>query len=278
MAPQRPLPVVDVSSHGFIACLATAGRSHVGNYQPHERPRTRGDAQHRALAAEPGRRCLYCGARDPVGGEEHVLSVALGNWFWVLPPNVVCSRCNSGVLSTLDTALLRHPLIASVRALADIRGRAGQPATAAASNMRFARDRDGTLNVEVDHARYVVRDGDRVTLNAKWANHGPRQRRDTARALLKLGLGLLWLGRGPEETDQLRYDHVRRAIAGDKNVPLRHGFENSVLPSHALSAQAVSHEQARGLWVGLDYFGVHLWADTDGIRADVSPEFLAAAV
>ncbi len=84
--------------------------------------------------------CLYCSEPEPKGGEEHVLSVALGNWFWVIPPGVVCGQCNNGMLSALDTRLQTHPLIALVRTLAGIGGRRGQPPAVGASNLQMKRD------------------------------------------------------------------------------------------------------------------------------------------
>src|SRR5204863_6329328 len=122
--------------------------SHVGAYAPDARPRPAASAQLQAWAADPDRRCPYCGDPEPEGGEEHVLSAALGNWFWVLPPNVVCARCNNQVLSRLDSVLLRHPLVAVIRVLAGITGRHGQPAHVGASNMRLRRDDEGGLHIE----------------------------------------------------------------------------------------------------------------------------------
>ncbi len=122
-----------------------------------------------------------------------MLSVALGNWFWVIPPNVVCDRCNSTVLSDLDSRLQGHPLVAMIRTLAGITGRNGQPPVANASNMRLQRGAQSQLHIEVDHKRHVSRSEETTTVTPKWDNFGPRQRRVTARALLKLALGTTWL-------------------------------------------------------------------------------------
>src|SRR5437764_795587 len=123
----RPLPVLDLSTRGFVVCLAAAGRSHLASYAGDARPRPSFSAEQRAWATNPQRRCPYCGDGEPTGGEEHVLSVALGNWFWVLPANAACARCNNQLLSRLDSVLLQHPLIATISVLAAITGRRGQP-------------------------------------------------------------------------------------------------------------------------------------------------------
>jgi hypothetical protein len=278
MSVDRPFPVFDLSANSFVVCLAAAGRSHVGNYAPYERPRPTFSAEQSRWAARDDRVCLYCGDVEPTGGEEHVLSVALGNWFWVIPPSVVCGRCNSGVLSTLDRGLQVHPLIALVRTLAGITGRKGQPAEVGASNVRLRRDDDGALHLEADHARHIRRSGETVTMTPKWANFGPAQRRLTARALLKIGLGTIWLARGPDETVAARYDHVRGAVLGVSEVPLQYGFGNSQLPGHALQIMTVSHDSKPGLRVTLDYFGIQLWAETAGYRDEANPDFLSSEI
>jgi hypothetical protein len=221
---------------------------------------------------------LYCRAAGPSGGEEHILSVALGNWFWTLPPNVACERCNNGVLSMLDTALQKHPLIASVWTLANVRGRSGQAPQVGASNMRLARDASGSLRVEADRARDVTQGADELILRPTWVNQGPRQKRDTARALLKSALGMVWLAKGPEESQRAKYDHVRHAIHGDKAVPVKYGFGNSSLPSHAIQILVISHEELRGLRVTLDYLGIQLWAETDGGPDEAALDFVREAV
>jgi hypothetical protein len=278
MSADRPFPVLDLSAHSFVVCLAAAGRSHVGNYAPDQRPRPTLSAERSRWAASSDRVCLYCGEVEPTGGEEHVLSVALGNWFWVIPPHVVCSRCNSGVLSTLDSRLRAHPLIALVRTLVGITGRTGQPAEVGASNIRLRRNADGVLHIEADHARHMRRSDETVTMTPKWANFGPPQRRVTARALLKVALGTIWLAKGPDETRTARYDHVRDAVLGVNEVPLQYGFGNSQLPGHALQIMTVSQDSTPGLRVVLDYFGIQLWAETNGYRDEASPDFLSSEI
>lgn len=273
-----PLPIMDLSSNGFMVVSASAGREHIGDYAPDERPRLRPTPQQLAWASREGRSCLYCCEPNPVGGEEHVLSVALGNWFWVLPPNVVCRRCNNGVLSVLDTTLQQDPLVSLVRVLAGVRGRKGQPARAGASNVQLARSEDGRLKIQTNHERHVVRREDEIRIRTKWVNRGPRQQRNTARALLKFALGLVWLAKGPEEAFAAKYDHVRAAVAGDSKVPIRYGFENPELPSHAVQGFVITHESMRGLRVSLTYLGISLWAETDGFRDDADQSFLAEAI
>jgi hypothetical protein len=278
MSADRPFPVMDLSANGFVVCLAAAGRSHVGDYAAQDRPVPTFPPERFGWAAAPGRTCLYCSEIEPTGGEEHVLSIALGNWFWVIPPNVVCDRCNNEVLSVLDAKLQAHPLIAMIRTLAGITGRKGQPPVAGASNMRLRRDQRGMLHIEADGERHLGRGEEILTMTPKWDNFGPRQRRVTARALLKLALGTIWLARGPGETSKRSYDHLRDAIRGDADVPLQYGFDNSQLPGHAMQIMTVSHDAAPGLRVNFDYFGIELWAQTEGYRDEASAEFLNSEI
>ena len=273
-----PFPVFDLSSDVAVVVMACAGRSHVGDFASHERPRPYFSAKQLAWASDPERVCPYCGSAEPLGGEEHVLSVTLGNWFWVIPPNVVCGRCNNGVLSMLDTKLQQHPFIQLLRTLNKIPGRSGQPPAMGASNLSMRRDEAGALHIETNHPRHVKQDAETVTSTAKWVNFGPPQRRLTARGLLKVGLGILWLARGPAETMRSHYDHVRDAIHETGFVPLRFGFDNSSLPSHALQIQAIRMEGQEGFRVNLDYSGTQLWAETAGYPDQASPEFLALEI
>lgn len=83
------------------------------------------ETYHRPMTIRPARLghalhkecCLFCRRHD--GGfdsEEHVFAYALGNRDYVLPPGVVCDRCNNGPLQTADKALSSFPPIEMLRA------------------------------------------------------------------------------------------------------------------------------------------------------------------
>jgi hypothetical protein len=40
----------------------------------------------------------------------------------------------------------------------------------------------------------------------------------------------------------------------------------------------VSHDSKPALRVTLDYFGIQLWAETDGYRDEASPDFLSSEI
>src|SRR4051794_25015412 len=147
-----PLPAMDLSSNGFVVALAAAGRSHVDAAAASDRAwrpvHRRGSREQVGGDAY----CLFCRAPEPVGSEEHILAVTLGNHFWVLPPNVVCGDCNHGPLARLDFALQQHPFISMIRTVGGVGGRAGRSPSFGAANMRVRRGPD-VLSIEADHPR-----------------------------------------------------------------------------------------------------------------------------
>jgi hypothetical protein len=271
------MPVLDLSNERFVVATALAARQHVSP-DVTSRPWSIYGPEHRQWAALPKKRCLYCGAPDPEGSEEHVLGVSLGNWWWVIPPDVVCHECNHGPLAELDERLKAHPFIALTRTLTNIPGRRGQPPAVTASNLKMHRTADGDLTIETSHPRHASIDDDLLTAQVKWTNIGPSQRWVTARALMKVGLGVLWLAKGPDETSQSRYDHVRDAVLRRAPVPLKHGFRNSTFPNHALVVQVISDRLQNGLLVSLHYFGIELWAQSLGYDSEASARFIAEDV
>lgn len=272
-----PLPVFDASHHGMIVAIAAATRAHVGHYTSETRPRLRFTDEHFAWAAAQ-QRCLYCGESGPKGPEEHILSVGLGNCFWGLPPDVVCSGCNHGVAARLDQKLQDHPFVALVRTMTNVVGRRGQLASVGASNLKIERESATSLRVTTNHERHASKTKESFDAILNWQNHGPRQRRVTARALLKIGLGALWLARGPREANLACYDHLREAIQDRGDVPLRGGFGNSPFPSSVLQITALSGGAIPGICVALDYFGTRLFALTSGFRGECSEWFLSGEI
>jgi hypothetical protein len=204
-----------------------------------------------------------------------MVSVGLGNYFWGMPPNVVCADCNHGVAAVLDQGLQEHPFIALIRTMTNITGRKGQFASVGASNLKISREGPNSLNVTTNNEKHVTKTEEVFAATLNWQNFGPRQRRLNARALLKIGLGALWLARGPEETVGERYDHIRDAIQDRGEVPLRGGFGNSPFPSHVLQITVLTAATIEGVSVAFDYFGTRLWALSFGYREQASEWFLS---
>jgi hypothetical protein len=104
------------------------------------------------------------------------------------------------------------------------------------------RSDDGDLQVETNHRRHAAINGDLLTAKTKWSNIGAAQRKETACALMKTGLGALWLARGREETSRARYDHVRDAVPLRASVPVN---GHRVLPN---GGHESPHQQGCGFY------------------------------
>src|SRR5580704_10566091 len=73
------------------------------------------------------RGCLFCRRSD--GGftsTEHAFPESLGNSELVLPPGVVCDRCNNGILSQLDQEICNFAPIAMRRTVLGIESKSGK--------------------------------------------------------------------------------------------------------------------------------------------------------
>jgi hypothetical protein len=83
--------------------------------------------------------CLFCLRKD--GGfvsREHIFSEAFGNIEEkVLPPGVVCDRCNNGPLALADEELINFPPISLLRAERGIPTKAGNPVESKWSNAKI---------------------------------------------------------------------------------------------------------------------------------------------
>jgi len=78
-------------------------------------------------AAAERRGCLFCKRKD--GGfttQEHIFPESLGNTELVLPPGVVCDRCNNEKLSTLDQTICDFMPISLRRTMLGIPSKAGK--------------------------------------------------------------------------------------------------------------------------------------------------------
>lgn len=182
-------------------------------------------------------RCLFCRQRD--GGftsREHIFPETVGNTdLAMLPPAVVCDKCNNGPLAVLDQSLCAHLPIAMRRAMLGISNKAGKGAT-----VRFAQgrieplpmeevapgDSHGLRFVDPGSGRPLVRDvSPGVGLQLKIEGQGgrrltPRYFSELSRSILKIGFELAYLDYG-DELFEPRFDRVRGAILGVRDTTAR---------------------------------------------------------
>lgn len=220
-----------------------------------------------------GKRCIYCLI---VGGdfsaEEHVIPESLGGDEIVLT-NCVCGKCNNA-LSTLDCALLEFEPLAMMRTI-------HLPLTKKGKFPRaISRDAD-IAKVAPREIRVLAKSGRRPFSITELADGAVkitmqvtgRKRFDPvplARALFKIGLGLVARDAGPEVALLPRYDAARRFILGDGTMP-NHLF---------IPRQCQPHAQIRTWWLpadehtlmALDFFGVVFAFNLDATPLALPPE------
>src|SRR4051812_36315096 len=103
-------------------------------------------------------RCLFC-LRTDGGflGREHIVSEALGNTELVLPPGIVCDRCNNGPLSRADDALIGLPPITLLRAERGLPTKAGKPVVSKWGNAKIGFAAPGALQIETSSKKTMRR-------------------------------------------------------------------------------------------------------------------------
>lgn len=163
---------------------------------------------------------------------EHIFPETIGNAdLAMLPPGVVCDRCNNGPLAALDQTLCAYLPIAMRRAVLGMTNKAGKQTT-----LRFAQgrvepmpreeiapgDSHGVRIVDSGPRQTLVRglsDGDEVRLRLEGQGgrrFTPRFFSELSRSILKIGFELAFL----DHDDTLlepRFDRVRSAILGVGN-------------------------------------------------------------
>lgn len=238
------------------------------------------------------RGCLFCRQSD--GGftsREHVFSEGLGNDQIILPPGVVCDRCNNRYLSRLDQTLLDFMPISIRRTMLGVTTKAGR-----LPRFRFSEGTvdhvpgvggaDPTLIVNERRPRPMIREIQRSPdgrVKLEWNGSGgrrmtPRYAAELSNALLKTALECAWIDHG-EMMLEARFDHVRQAVRGEP----RDGFFALGLKLNPDSSQvALTYnllDMGDGMWrmpVVADFLGVCLV--TDSRLSKVDAEFSAEDV
>jgi hypothetical protein len=231
--------------------------------------------EEREAAASCG--CLICRRSD--GGfksKEHVFPECLGNKDIILPPGVVCDRCNNTTLSRLDQTICDFMPIKARRMMLGVDSKSGKipdtrwvegtvehmPSVGGADPILVFRSHDGHEMLR-EKARHS--DG---RVEVEWKSSGgrrltPRYGSELSRALLKSAFECAWLDRGSALFER-RYDNIRRAILGAPQdgfvLALKKG--NPDRTEVALTYDFVPDGDAMRLWTWVDYFGIVLATDS----------------
>jgi hypothetical protein len=169
--------------------------------------------------------CLFCRRHD--GGfisQEHILSEAIGNHEAILPPGVVCDRCNNGPLSLIDQELTDFPPISLMRAERGLPTKAGKATISHWGGTHVVYPERGTLELinpsrkavrgmrEFDPARGKPR---KLELTTGWRLTEDRIGR-LARAIWKSTLEFVYADHGRDIAFGSLYDEPRQAVLGER--------------------------------------------------------------
>lgn len=165
-------------------------------------------------------KCLYCLKSD--GGftsVEHTIPHGLGNDDIILGKGVVCDRCNNGMLSDLDEILLDFDPIKYFRSFYGVQSRSGKHIVYKSSAFNMQHTSPDHILVNADRAgKNLVTRPDGFTMNMKSSKRMTAPYlKQLARALYKIGLGLVYKDLGKEIAYSPRFDEVRKIILGEQD-------------------------------------------------------------
>lgn len=218
------------------------------------------------------RGCLFCLRTD--GGfrsREHIFSEALGNHEYVLPPGVVCDRCNSGPLSRADAALIDFPPITLMRAERGLRTKTGKQVVSTWSGVDVAFPRPGemVLGGHAHRTAVIAAEGDVGTANGgglklRLETGGPvatHRLRKITQSAWKSALEFIYLQHGDGAFDRV-FDPVRTAVlktavSGWAMLALRSEPHGAL----RLNAVVTTDRGCPGMPVHMDIFGVRIYTD-----------------
>ncbi len=218
---------------------------------------------------------------------EHVFSEGFGNvGEKVLPPGVVCDRCNNGPLALADEELVNFPPISLLRAERGIPTKAGKAVESKWGDAKVRFPERGTLElVEPSRAaRRSMGPPGRITaprkLQLKAGFRMTEQRVSRlVRSVWKSGLECIYLDHGPEGAFDPVFDDARKAVL-DRNAM---GWAVLQSESNAGDDVSLSYELRNvggrpAMPLRLSVFGVIFYTDPlrrDLVANEINPPFRA---
>ncbi len=234
-----------------------------------------------ATVTEGDAQCIYCLKRvGDFSAEEHVIPESLGGDEIVLSGSV-CSACNN-VLSRLDQTLLDFEPIAMLRTMYGPLTKKGKFPSAQLGNIdivkmapRELRITSKTKDATITPTEHL--DDGTVRFSIRGKGRKPFDPVPLARALFKVGLGLVAHHAGPEVALESRYDQARGFVLSADPMP-NHLIMSTTCTPHATISTWCKPSDGSTI-VGLDIFGLHfglnLEATPFGLAPDAEPEGVA---
>lgn len=219
--------------------------------------------------------CLFCRRHD--GGfvsREHVFSESLGNNEnldspKILPPGVVCDRCNNGPLGLGDEALVNFAPIAMLRGERLLGSKSGKAPVAKFGNAHVVWTGPGEMTVFSPKGKAMdmrpTPDG-RMKGTLNLTSGGPltaRRIRLIVRSVWKSAVELIYLDRGPEVAFDHTLDPAREAILNSRSsgwalVPMDATPHHRVSLTYFYPCRVEGHD---ALPILFDVFGMTMLTD-----------------
>jgi hypothetical protein len=224
-------------------------------------------------------RCIYCLRTDgDLGPEEHVIPESLGGDEIVLT-GCVCASCNNG-LSALDAVLLDFEPIAMLRTIHGPMTKKGRFPWVSLRDLDIEKTAPRHIKVTEKSGRRVTTREDlpdgTVRLSMQMTGRKPFDPVLLARALYKIGLGLVAHDAGTEAALAPRYDLARHFIRGEVSVSSHLLIPTTSKPHRSISTWWQPADEHTN--VVLDIFGVVFVFDLDGNEIPLPPEVPAEVI
>lgn len=221
--------------------------------------------------------CLFCRRHD--GGfksEEHIVSRAFGNREDVLPPGVVCDRCNNGHLARADRSIADLEPLQLLRSERGLGTRSGRGVVARFKEAEIAFTEPGVLSVFGIGPSPVTKLG----LNQyRMSTTGTSPFKSTRamsvmRGMWKTVIEYIYFDHGPQAAFSAVLDPARREVIEDGDG---HGWV--VIPQTA-QIHDVVQTTYQPRWIDgrialpmlLDVFGVRFYSDP--VRRSLSRQYI----
>ena len=174
-------------------------------------------------SASLSNQCIYClTTKGSFKSTEHIFSESLGNDELILPRGYVCDRCNHGILSLLDDALIKFEPIALTRVLFVPHDKRGRLPEANFQNLHLRKTSPRRLQVAAKDRTGELRKME--DLGSGWSHFAQEIRGRVfdpcllGRALYKIALGTVAFEDGQERACSGRYDDARAFVCDGHDI------------------------------------------------------------
>jgi hypothetical protein len=206
-------------------------------------------------------RCIYClSTSGDFTAEEHVFPESLGNDELILPRGIVCKECNNRTLAQLESALIDFPPLALLRVQYVSYTKKGKLPKADFGNATMERTHPRHIQFVAKGGSKIITDETKledgsVTFKVQLEGKANSNPIILARALYKIGLGMVALDKGQEYACLSKFDAARRFILRGGDAPNRLLFRKTITPEPQIVVTSYL-DLAEGTTVGMSIYGM----------------------